>query len=123
MFSTIPLYTNDDTMACRFLYSSESSKKVKLLEKGRMLTLLPAALMERALRDQSTIGRVTCCLAPREPVLAMETMESLLFAASHFVTAEQQTKQLENSFRLWAKQALVADEKESRLTEPEGMFM
>lgn len=122
--AAIPLSGNEDSMQCRFLsVPPQPAVKKRLLEKGRLLTGLPAALLERALREKAPSPvAVTCCLVPREPVLALESLDALL-QASAILAPQVQRSVLESSFRTWAKHSLVEDERLSRLTEPEGMFM
>ncbi|KAH9259084.1 hypothetical protein BASA81_002704 [Batrachochytrium salamandrivorans] len=122
--SSIPLNGHYDSMQCRFLsFPPQPAVNKRLLEKGRLLTGLPAALLERALRGKTPSAiTVTCCLVPREPVLALESLDSLL-QASAILAPQVKKSLLESTFRTWSKHSLVEDEKLSRLTEPEGMFM
>jgi hypothetical protein len=112
-----------ESFAFRTLSSTGgAAPRTKRLETGRMLSSFPATLMERALLQQ--LVSVTCYVFPREPVLSMETMESLKRAVKVVCPEDKTTSsRVQTKFKTWARDAMVQDEKESRLTEPEGMFM
>jgi hypothetical protein len=90
------------------------------LEAGRLVTGLAAALLER-----STLRSIACVcyLAPREPVLSLETLDCFhkLSKESKFFLRYRNV--IEKKRREWTSEALKKDEQDSRRFEPEGMFM
>ena len=102
------------------VYRKGTTSKLRSLESGRLVTSIVAAILEKAeIEGIPAVGY----LVPREPVLSIETLDAFLNCVKADPLLKVYYQSLSKSKATWSTQAIKADEKESRKTEPEGMFM
>lgn len=122
VFGTVPAREQPaDDLSIRIVGTDtcEFVPKHKQLEAGRLLTSNTACLVE-ACRLAGV--RCVCLLAPRETVLAVQTLDCLFKAMRGKDIFKTRLERVHSLRKEWVVQAIREDERQVKKQQPEGMF-